>query len=144
MKLLINEVEYTIKSRQAIEILNLVEKSGILNKFKEASNVGTEGSVFDSIGSTLPMAYELAYEVLAIATGSFSKGTLTKNTDLVDDLEALELPMHALQIVKTLMFPISYAMTDDRQMAEQKKTNSSDSSDTSPGKSESSFVREAL
>lgn len=137
MKINIDDKEYTIKSRQAIEILDIVEKSGVLDKFKDLGSLKETPEDLSKLASLVPKFYTIAYDVLAIAMGSFSKGTLTKNDDAAEEIEAIKLPIYAIQIVKTLMFPISYAISDDPGMASEKKSGSEGNEETSLGKSES-------
>lgn len=135
MKFTINEVEYKIKSKHAIEILSIVDKSGLLETIKDLKQVD-QNSVA-SLFTKLPQLYNLAHDILSTALGTFTDGTLKKNTDIVDDLEALEVPMYAVMIVKGLIYPISYVLTDDKHMADEKKKDSVESVGTKVGTTES-------
>lgn len=138
MKFTINENEYTIKARQAIEILNLVEKAGLFDDFKNVKSVETDMTkVSSDLTSMIPKMYVLALDILAIATGSWENGQIKRNDAVADDLPAMELPMYAINIVKGLVFPIQYSMSDDKGIADEKKKDSGESVDTSPGNPES-------
>jgi len=136
MRIRISEQEYLIKAKQAIEILDLVEQSGLLKQLKDLKFDSLES--LSDIGTILPVSYKLAHKVLAIATGTFEGGKMIPNEDLVDNLNAIDLPMLALQIVKTLMFPIQYAISDDPGILEEKKESAPTEDATNPGKSEKS------
>ena len=138
MRFMIADTEYIVKTRQAIEILDVVEKSGILDKVKKLQNGIKEGDVSEMI-SMIPFSYKLAYEVLTIATGKYANGTIERNTAVVDDMEAVDLPIHAVTIVKTLILPVSYVISDDT-LNNEKKTISPPpvSSEESNGKPDAS------
>ena len=132
MKFTINEVEYKIKSKHAIEILNIVEKSGLLDSIKDMKAV--DHTSIAALFPKLPQLYQVSHDVLSTALGTFVNGVITKNPDIVDEMEALEVPMYAVMIIKGLIYPISYVLTDDKAMADEKKKGTEESVDTSLGK----------
>lgn len=127
MKLNINEKEFTIKSRHAIEILDLAEKSGLMDKAKSLFDAGMNENNFSNMLAVIPLSYRTAHKMLVIITG---------DVDLVDDLDADRLPLYAMSIIKTLLFPIQYVITGDKSMEEEKKTDSDVKEDTNPGTKE--------
>jgi hypothetical protein len=135
MKFTINEIEYKIKSRHAIEILNIVEKSGLLESLKDLKGASIDS--LPTILNKLPQFYKVAHDILSTALGTFSQGDLKKNDLVVDEMEAEEVPLYAIMIIKGLINPISYVLTDDKNMAEEKKSDMVESADTKVGTSES-------
>lgn len=122
MKITVAGIEHVVKTRQAIEILDLVEKSGILEKVKKIQLEQNSTDMLDLL-SLIPFSYHLAYDVMAIATGTYENGVMKRNEDLVNEMEAVDLPIHAVSIVKTLILPISYVVSDDT-LGNEKKTSS--------------------
>ena len=115
MRILVEDKEYAVKSRQAIEILTLVENSEVFKQFKNFESVLKNNKIEEAFTSLaiLPQVYKLSADILAIATGTFVGGKIERNDALVDDIEALRVPMYALNIVKTLIMPIQYVITND-------------------------------
>ena len=138
----VNDVitEYSIKSRQAIEILDIVEKSGLFDKAKSMSNLTFSPENIGELITLVPLSYKTAYNVLAICTGTVKDGKVVPNNDLIDNVDAIKLPIYAIQIVKTLLFPISYVISGDKVMEDEKKKDSVESVDINPGTNESSSV----
>lgn len=135
MNFKVNDKDYTIKSKQAIEILSLVEKSGLFDKVKEM-NLTRKPEDFPKIVSLVPVSYQLAHSILSIALGKQEAGKVIPDTDIVDELEALQLPILASQIVKALVYPITYVITSDPEIeAEKKSDTNAEVSDGKPEKS---------
>jgi hypothetical protein len=136
MKITIEEKEYTVKSKQAIEILDIVEKSGLLEKAKTLTKENITTSNFNDFLSLVPVSYKTAHKVLSIVTGEIKDGKIILNEDLIDNVEAMKLPFLALQVVQHLLYPITYVITSDQALEEEKKSDSPANVDTSPGTKE--------
>jgi hypothetical protein len=126
MNIIVEEQEFTIKSRQAIEILDLIEKSNVFKSLKSFDAfLKDPNKSFENVSSlfaAIPNAYKLASDIVSLATGSLKDGKVVPNNTIVDDIDAMKLPFYASSIFKLLITPLSYVLTEDTLEAEKKSS----------------------